>query len=536
MSEIYQRIILVIDGPDNSNVAEQTAVNLAKTYGGSVLVVDTIRPRSSVSKWLTSKYDDHFNEFVVKKQDRLEGAARRIKNAGADADAELLFGRPSDSIERRARTWEADLVVRFRNGEKNRPHVSGFDTTARTLMRICPCPLLLVDDEAVTPGAKTLACIDAENPYAENAGILESAKRIAGEKKNLLAAYCWCLNADKFRHQFETDNLHPEILTGQTELCLYREEAREQYWEIYDRFVKQFDLSSYPGGLHLETGRLSEAIPKLCRQECVDVVVMSSESRSYLLQMLRGSAVESAMEDVPCALLITKPTDFDSPVNTHSKKKQRVSKYDGATIKQNANRLKAHVSIFDDVPTAQRATAALHDAGFLPDQVELVVSDDDIRVHGIESPKDREMTGDCIFENAAKWSTVGAAAGGLSIVLVPFPGLVLGMVAFGGLLGAIVGSIAGVDHAAKDDSVDLPTLDEYEELVRYGKCLLVVRGTHSEVIRIESIVSNLIDARSHVFTLHGHQFHEHTYHDATVTVSKTDSEHVPFKDEAESII
>lgn len=521
MSKTYQRIILVTDGTATSNVAEQSAINLAKEHGASLLAVDVIRPHSSISKWLTSKYDDHFNEFVVKKQDRLKEVAQRLRAAGVKIADELLFGKSSESIARKALTWKADLVVRYRKGKESQV-VSGSGTTALTLMRICPCPLLLVGDESVPSQPKILACVDAEHQFEENVVILESAERIAGEKKNLLAAYCWHLDEDAFRHQFESDKLHPVKLTGQTELNLYLEEARKQYLKIYDRFVEQHDLASFPGGLKLENGEPNEAIPALCREEKVDVVVMSNAPHGNPLHKLLGSTVESVIEEVPCALLVTKPLGFESPIGVHAEDRQRASNYEGAKIRQKVISPKAHVSIFDDLPTAQRTIEALHIAGFALDKVELITKDADVRAHGIESPKHRERTGDSMLENAAKWGSVGAAAGGLSIVFAPFPGMVLGMMAVGGITGAIMGSAVGVEHAVEDDAVDLPSLEEYEALVRKGKCLVVVHGTHKEVMRAGSIINDLLHTRSHILTLHGHEFHEHPIRKATDAASNND--------------
>jgi hypothetical protein len=66
-----------------------------------------------------------------------------------------------------------------------------------------------------------------------------------------------------------------------------------------------------------------------------------------------------------------------------------------------------------------------------------------------------------------------------------------------------------VEHAVEDESVDLPTLKEYEQLVKDGDSLVVVLGTHDEVMRAEGIVRSNYDLSSHIHKLHGHEFHEH---------------------------
>jgi hypothetical protein len=106
-------------------------------------------------------------------------------------------------------------------------------------------------------------------------------------------------------------------------------------------------------------------------------------------------------------------------------------------------------------------------------------------------------------------AATGVATGLLAAVVTPIPGVILAMIFMGGLTGAVVGGIAGLQHAVEDDSVNLPTLQEYEQLVKHGDNLVVVLGSHDEVMRAESIVKNSYDLVSHVHKLHGHEFHEH---------------------------
>lgn len=114
-----------------------------------------------------------------------------------------------------------------------------------------------------------------------------------------------------------------------------------------------------------------------------------------------------------------------------------------------------------------------------------------------------------MVDSAAKWSGLGAATGIVAAVFAPFPGLGLAMIFRGGVTGAVIGGIAGLQHAIDDDSVDLPSLDEYERAVQNGDTLVVVLGNHDEVMHAETSVQNMYHVRSHIHTLHGHEFHEH---------------------------
>ena len=170
---------------------------------------------------------------------------------------------------------------------------------------------------------------------------------------------------------------------------------------------------------------------------------------------------------------------------------------------------KALVTVFDNLDTAKNVVEELHAAGFSLDNIELVTHNVYDEAPEVTTPRNRETTASSMVDGAAKWSGVGAVTGLLAAVFAPFPGLGLAMVFMGGLAGAVVGGIAGIEHAIDDDSVDLPTLEEYEQLVESGDSLVVVLGTHEEAMRAEETVKNMYDVRSHIHVLHGHQYHEH---------------------------
>jgi hypothetical protein len=115
--------------------------------------------------------------------------------------------------------------------------------------------------------------------------------------------------------------------------------------------------------------------------------------------------------------------------------------------------------------------------------------------------------------NAGKGAGIGAAAGLVASVLAPFPGVGLAMIAIGGLVGGAMGGIAGIVHATEDDSVELPKLEQYEQMVNHGHFLVVVLGTHDEVAHAEKLIAGMPYIHNHVHPLRGHEFHEHPAHD-----------------------
>jgi hypothetical protein len=170
---------------------------------------------------------------------------------------------------------------------------------------------------------------------------------------------------------------------------------------------------------------------------------------------------------------------------------------------------KALVAVFEDLASAGGAILELRKLGFDHNSLELVTH---------ESPNVTELTGaditgsfliDSATSGGAAGIGMGAAAGVIATLLSGFPGLGLAMIFGGGLTGAIIGGVAGIERAVQDDTVNLPTIDEYESLISQGKKLMVVRGSHKQVIKARDAISKIQHLRAHLYTLHGHQFHEH---------------------------
>ncbi len=173
------------------------------------------------------------------------------------------------------------------------------------------------------------------------------------------------------------------------------------------------------------------------------------------------------------------------------------------------NNRKALVTVFEDLETAKLAVENLHGAGFSLKQIELVTQDFQREAPEVCTPKTHETTASSLLEGSIEWGTVGAGIGAVAALIVPFPGVALGMIVMGGVTGAFVGGLAGIEHANDDDTVNLPTEEEYERFVSEGYSLVVVLGTHDDAVNAKNIISEIPAIHSHTHPVHGHEFHEH---------------------------
>jgi universal stress protein E len=266
--------------------------------------VDTIARPQGISSWFRDSSDSVFEFIVSQKQERLEKYAVPFRDAGLDVTTHLLIGQASHEIAKFAGAEDADLVIRYRKGLSSR--VRGrFGNTARNLMRICPCPLLLTGESPLSD-PKVLACINVEHAATENEAILGASRDLAADAGIWRVVFCWKFLGEE----------HLEEYLDKRVMADYRLDAEHNYQRLFEKFLASHDLSQEKDRVQMQQGDPIALIPSICRDEAVDVVVMSSASQNHPLHRLLGSTVESILDELPCALMLVKPIGFRSPFKT----------------------------------------------------------------------------------------------------------------------------------------------------------------------------------------------------------------------------
>lgn len=298
----YQRILVVTDGLKTSESTHETAFNLAQKHGAQVQLVDTLQPPNTTSKWLSPNASDVFEMVLADKQQRLDKIAETFRQKGIQTETKVLLGKSSEAITAEAIKWEASLVVRYMKGVRSKfPGL--FGNTARSLMRFCPTPLLLVGKDPVAD-PNVLACLDTSHSEKENTAIMNESWRMAGERERLQGLYCW--------EMYGRDMIQKRMNNASFKESL--EYAASIYRKSFETFCNSHDLAFFGGGVRIENGEPSLLIPQFCRNEGIDVVVMCSATLNHPLRRYFGSTVEAVIEQLPCSLLVVKPIGFISPL------------------------------------------------------------------------------------------------------------------------------------------------------------------------------------------------------------------------------
>jgi hypothetical protein len=142
------------------------------------------------------------------------------------------------------------------------------------------------------------------------------------------------------------------------------------------------------------------------------------------------------------------------------------------------------VALFEDRVQAERAIAALSDAGFAEDQIGFLTPGEDTE------PSYFGRVGKSIAGGTVAGAAAGAILGGLATVLVPGAGVAVAggtvlAAAMGGMTGGATGMVAGLLFGAAA-SPDRATY--YTQEVQRGRSLVAVSATPDQQVEARRIL------------------------------------------------
>lgn len=320
MNSKFKKILLVTDGSDAARAAEQSALNLALRDDAELILVDTVRIQGRVEKWLVRNSEEMYTSFANEKNDRLKALVDQFRDAGVrQVSARLLYGKSSIEITREAIRSECDLVVRYRKGIDSRQR-GMLGKTAINLLRVCPCPVLLVDENRAIESPRVLACVDIHDADEVNECIVNAANRLANEPARVGLLYCWSIfGMDMMRRRMAPDRFESLV-----------DEFREENEAEFETFQSRFGFDSTKQQVAIKFGDPEYLIAPFVSENDIDVTVMSTIAPTMFASRMLGSTIEAVLHDLPNNLLAVKPPGFVSPVKLELDDKEEQNLPNGA--------------------------------------------------------------------------------------------------------------------------------------------------------------------------------------------------------------
>jgi len=139
---MFERILLAVDGSENSFRAAKVAANLARAMNSAELRIVVSYER--IPPFLGEpNMQQAINARLLDAQEILDKAAKVIGNVPAEIHTELIEGDPAESIIEVAATRESDVIVM---GSRGLGRLAGLvlGSTSQKVVGHAPCPVLIV--------------------------------------------------------------------------------------------------------------------------------------------------------------------------------------------------------------------------------------------------------------------------------------------------------------------------------------------------------------------------------------------------------
>jgi len=310
LSKQFRNILVGLDTRIDQHPALQAACRLLDE-GTKLKIVDVVPEISWLTKISQPDFEETKRILVEEKSRKLEVLAEPLRVKGLEVKTKVLDGKTSVELAREVIRAQHDLVVRVSKGSGS--HATGFfGTTGTHLLRICPCPVLLINPGSEPRFSKILAAIDPDpkNPTQDgfNRKIVDAAGLLAGrdDQHQLHVVHTWEI--------FNSHMLKSRLAPGEFEKI--ERNAKSKIASMIDQFLEQYGLSSDSEFVHLLRDEIGagRTIPDLATQLGVDVIVMGTVARSGVAGALIGNTAEKVLNHAECSIMAVKPNDFVAPI------------------------------------------------------------------------------------------------------------------------------------------------------------------------------------------------------------------------------
>lgn len=302
--------ILVYAGTGQPETAVSRATTLALENKARLTLMDVVKPLPRTLGMMTDMATpDELEKLVAAERRRkLHDIAADFSDTGVTLDVVVAIGDPATEITRQVINDDHDLVVKTADGFSA---AAGriFGSVAKSLLRLCPCPVWLLKPEIHGEFDQVLAAIDVESEDRSHADlnrqILELAFSIAqrdNAQLHIVAAWQLWMEDSMRRH------------AGDDAVDSIRKDHEAKVHQALDELLQAPFADAHDIRVHMRHGSPASVIRSIADDVEADLLVMGTVCRTGVAGFLIGNTAETVMPDATCSLLALKPDDFVSPV------------------------------------------------------------------------------------------------------------------------------------------------------------------------------------------------------------------------------
>ncbi|TWU50556.1 hypothetical protein Poly51_38480 [Rubripirellula tenax] len=301
--------ILVYAGTQHPEFAVARATELAMENHAQLTLMDVVKPIPKALGMMTdvAKPEELERLVAADRRRRLLDIAGDLSDTGVPLDVVVAIGDPATEITRQVVNDQHDLVVKTADGFSAAGRL--FGSVAKSLLRLCPCPVWLLKPEIHGKFDQVVAAIDVESDDKKHADlnrkILELAYSIAQRDKaqlHVVAAWQVWMEDSMRRH------------AGDDAVDSIRQDHHAKVHRTLDELLQAPYADATDVHLHLRQGSPAAVIRSVADEVEADLMVMGTVCRTGVAGFLIGNTAETVIPDVTCSLLALKPDGFVSPV------------------------------------------------------------------------------------------------------------------------------------------------------------------------------------------------------------------------------
>ena len=300
----YRRILVAIDFSPSSEAALKQAVWIARLAGARVVLVHALPNLLAVahSASADAKLDLLYGEGEKFQREVSQTSLARMRRMVADLGVtdldihyETLIGKPYVEIPYAVQQHGYDLVVAGTRGYGPFRRIF-IGSTAKRLVRSCPCSVWVVKAEHVGPPKAVLAATDFSE--VSRRAVLEGlwVAEQASAEFHLV-------------HVVEALEIPDEILDQSPEAKAFQQKVSDEAKIGFKKFIESLNVDSAKIQVHQTTATPWDEIGRLATELNIDLVAIGTVGRSGIPGMLLGNTAEKVLDACESSILTTKPAD-----------------------------------------------------------------------------------------------------------------------------------------------------------------------------------------------------------------------------------
>lgn len=304
-------VVVGYDGFERDAPVPEPATRLASVEGATLRLVNVVSelPRSFAYEAPLSP-NDLRTAVIEARGHMLEQLATRLAESGSSVTWTVRTGRPHEELIREALEQGSELIVVSDEPQPSQAGL-GFGVVTQKLLREAPMAVLASRTRAESAGGRIVAALDVEDWSIDHQSLNQRIVNAAAAMARCLRVPLTLLHGWRIWGSSILErrgHLRPGVLDQ------LRAQAEATFRARLEQVAAACDLEGVEVDLRLIHGDPGRVLPRLVRDEAVQMVAMGTVSRSGLTGLVIGNTAERIIRDLGCSLLAVKPEGFRSSV------------------------------------------------------------------------------------------------------------------------------------------------------------------------------------------------------------------------------